>query len=100
MTNAENLLVTLSEECAEVQQDVAKALRFGIDGVNPFGDGAANSLNILTEYYQLTAVMDEILRLGVLPTLSEPEIERIKKDKLAKIKIYQQTSRELGLIVD
>lgn len=34
MTKIENLLVTLSEECAEVQQAVSKVLRFGKNNYN------------------------------------------------------------------
>ncbi len=35
MTSNENLLVTLMEECAEVQQAVSKMLRFGADNCDP-----------------------------------------------------------------
>ena len=51
MTKNENLLVTLSEECAEVQQAVSKVLRFGQDNYNPATPQVTNELEVLTEYY-------------------------------------------------
>ena len=35
MTREQHLLVILGEECAEVQQLVAKILRFGLDSYHP-----------------------------------------------------------------
>lgn len=35
MNTTEHLLVVLGEECAEVQQNIAKALRFGLDDHHP-----------------------------------------------------------------
>ena len=37
MNKQEYLLTCLSEECAEIQQAVSKALRFGLDNYNPNG---------------------------------------------------------------
>ena len=35
MTKIENLLVVTAEECAEIQQAISKAMRFGMDNYHP-----------------------------------------------------------------
>ena len=35
MTVYENLMVTAMEECAEIQKEISKALRFGINNHHP-----------------------------------------------------------------
>ena len=56
MTRTEHLLVCLAEEAAEIQQAVAKALRFGL------GDGypntkRTNARDIMLEFYDLGAII-------------------------------------------
>lgn len=66
MTKNENLLVTLMEECAELQQAVSKALRFGMDGCRPGSPDRNNEHDIMVEYYQLVAVMEMLNNDNVL----------------------------------
>ena len=98
MTREENLLVTLMEECAEVQQNVSKALRFGLGGHHPDAPEETNERSILTEYYQLVATMEMLLSDGYLKNLPVEEERRIKYDKKTKIRQYQEIAKELGLI--
>lgn len=96
MTKNENLLVTLMEECAELQQAVSKALRFGMDNHHPSAPGETNEMNIMTEYYQLVAVMDMLVVSGVLR--DGVPASQIKNRKRENVERYQQMSAELGLI--
>lgn len=59
MNESEHLLTCLAEECAEIQQAVTKALRFGLDDSRP---GATTSMTnaeeIAAEITDLMAVVD------------------------------------------
>lgn len=97
MTKKEHLLTVVMEECAEIQQAVSKALRFGMDGTNPCaGTGATNEENVLTEYYQLQAVFSLLFENHVL---REPDVARQKaiiNAKVAKLKKYMGVSQKRG----
>ena len=98
MTKSENLFVTLMEECAEVQQAVSKVTRFGSNGYNPAAPQKTNGADVLTEYYQLIAVMEMIIDRGILPQLDKDNIDRIKADKKLKVMHYQDVSCDIGCI--
>lgn len=98
MTKSENLLVTLSEECAEIQQAVSKSLRFGLDCHSPDTPMLTNERDIMVEYYQLIAVMGMLIDDGILHQLSADDAEAIIQMKKAKVEFYQSKSRELGCI--
>lgn len=100
MTRNENLLLTLAEECAEVQQSVSKVLRFGKSCCNPAVPNTTNELDVLTEYYQLTAVMEILLDKGVLSQLDDLTITKIKAEKKYKVEHYLDVSYRLGRVVD
>lgn len=97
MFKEENLLVTLMEECAEVQQAVAKALRFGLHRTSP-SERKTNADIIMTEYYHLVAVMEMLIREGVLLPYYSKDIETIKVNKKEKVWNYQELSKTLGCI--
>ena len=48
MTHAENLRVVAMEECAELQQAISKALRFGMDSCHPDKPDYSNERAIWT----------------------------------------------------
>lgn len=56
MTRQEQLLLIAMEECVEVAHRLSKALRFGMEEVQP-GQPLTNSQRIYDEYYQLRAVL-------------------------------------------
>jgi hypothetical protein len=95
MKQIENLLVTTMEECAEVQQDISKALRFGVDNHGPNTPLTTNGENIMTEFYQLTAMIMHLQSYNVLPTFSDEMITDIMQDKIKKVAKYQELSFEL-----
>lgn len=100
MTTGENLLITFSEECAEIQQAVAKGLRFGLDNHHPDHPDETNEADILTEFYQLQAVMDLLQETGTLKRLDEATIVGIKVAKWEKMRHYMAVSRECGRLKD
>lgn len=101
MTKAENLMMTAMEECAEIQQAFSKAMRFGMDNRNPLvADSATNMQNILTEYYQLTAVMQMLFENGVLEDISDDKKAKIIQSKKEKVKQHQAISRHLNLMTN
>lgn len=97
MTHNDNLLVTLMEECSEIQQATSKALRFGLDGISPT-ERKSNKDLILQEYYELTAIMDMLIDDGVLPRYSSEKVTDIKTNKKEKVWNYQILSKRIGRI--
>lgn len=85
MNQAENLLVNIAEECAEIQQAVAKALRFGLKNHhpddNPDDITSMNNYHIYKEYLQLSYLIRQAVSLGILPFLPTSEVEKIKSEK-------------------
>lgn len=96
MTSTEHLLVCLSEECAEVQQAIAKALRFGLP--NSGHEGTETNLERLNcEVNDLCAVINMLDCSGVLRKVHrESHMER----KQAKVIHYMNLARETGNICD
>ena len=98
MNNTENLLVIAMEEAAEIQQAIAKSLRFGMN--NHYAEQPTNSMCILTEYYQLQVIIEELQNREVLPNLTYDVVDSIKKAKIAKVNYYNEESRRCGRLND
>jgi hypothetical protein len=98
MTETEHLLSCLAEECAEIAQEVSKALRFGIDNVfaDARGDRTVRA-KIVSEYYDLLGVVDllkerKILELDAVEELTARDA---KREKLLRMLDY---AREVGAL--
>lgn len=98
MTKNENLLVTLMEECAELQQAVSKALRFGMDGCRPVNTERNNERDIMFEYYQLVSVMEMLISGNVLHEFSVADEALVKIQKKINVAQYQEISESAGTI--
>lgn len=81
------LLTILAEECCEVGQRVAKALRFGIDEVQT-GQNLTNAERIMQELGDVMAVIDQLESIGVV---DRPRITDFRVAKRPKLKSYLQT---------
>ena len=95
MNKEEHLLVCLSEECAEVQQAVSKALRFGLDDCRPRSN-ISNLEDIAKEVNHVHAVVELLIEnLGVPFTefCKRKEIAE-KKDKVKKFMEYAKKRGE------
>lgn len=95
MTENEHLLLCLAEECDEVGQRVMKALRFGLDEVQP-GQPLMNSERIVVELYDLIAVA-KILHARRVIAEPYPTAETIA-EKEAKITKFMAISRREGVL--
>ena len=81
MNRTEHLLVTLMEECAEVQQACSKALRFGLSDSYP-GKSESNANHIIRELTELLAIIDMLSEAKVLSNNINPDIKQLKIDKV------------------
>lgn len=91
MTRDELLLVQVMEECDELSQRVSKALRFGLEQVQP-GQELNNRDRIYQEYYDLRAVLG-MAGIDAWDTSSRAEVAEY--DKVQKVEKYLAFS--LGL---
>lgn len=93
MNRTEHILTVISEECAEIQKNVSKALRFGLDDTNP-NNGLTNAELLKREINDL---------FGMIELLSEDQygldmnFEReLINDKQKKFEKYLEYSKERG----
>lgn len=89
MNESEHLLCCLAEECAEVAQRVSKALRFGLDEVQP-GQSLTNAERIVGELVDLNAVVVMLVTRMTIPPL--PGAAGPYEAKRAKVSKYLEYS--------
>jgi NTP pyrophosphatase (non-canonical NTP hydrolase) len=93
MNRQEHLLTILGEECAELQQAIAKVLRFGID------DSYLGKLNrdcLLQEYNDIVAVAKMLSDEGIELNAYHVTMQ----DKQEKVERFMAVSRECGTLDD
>ncbi|MBX3053593.1 MAG: hypothetical protein KF753_19100 [Caldilineaceae bacterium] len=93
MNTTEHLLVCLAEECAEVQQAVAKALRFGLQG----GINTTNAEEIAREVSDLMAVLQLLEGRGIIEQSHNVEAIEQKKSRVVK---YMEHAKTKGTLID
>lgn len=94
MNKVEHLLVCLAEECAEIQQAVSKALRFGLDDGAPGGE-ITNAQDIAKECCDIVALIDLLEEEGVI--YNSGTIQAIEQKK-AKVKRYMEYAKMRGTL--
>jgi hypothetical protein len=97
MTRQDHLLVILMEECAEVQKECAKALRFGLDDWYAPAGPETNRESISREFDDLVATMDLLRHEGVIPFENEDNLHR-QDAKVAKIEKFLEYSEKAGTL--
>lgn len=98
MKQFENMLVTVSEECAEIQQAVSKALRFGLENHHPNNPDATNADDILHEFIQLQALIESLQEHGQLPAWDDFTVQTMKNNKIRNVAKWQEVSFECGTL--
>lgn len=101
MNTIEHQLTTLGEECAEIQQRISKALRFGLDEVEP-GQELNNRQRIAVELWDLIVVVADLQAKSVLGvwrdiSLSVDALDHIYA-KGKKLRRYMAYARECGTL--
>lgn len=91
MVTNEQLLTTLMEECAELQQVCNKILNFGVESDNPY-TGEVNWQLFQEEYAHITAVAQELYNRGVLP-LDQGKFLADVEHKIPKLQAWLETTQ-------
>ena len=99
MNRLEHLLVILMEECDELSQDTAKALRFGVHEQRDLPTSNAQRMN--QEYNDLAAVIGMInaemhLQGGGAIFNNDADMARAKRKKVEKYLKYSEECGTLG----
>ena len=96
MNRQEHILTIVAEECAEIAQRASKALRFGLDEIEP-GEDDDNFERMLAEFADLCGVL-ELVRPGAsiegMTKALRPKINA-KKDRVESFLSY---SKERGTL--
>lgn len=92
MNDTEHLLVCLAEECAEIQQAVAKSLRFGLEDNYKETTPAQD---IAREICDLIAVVELLEEAGVIEKTGTTQAIAKKK---ARVRHYMEYAREHGTL--
>lgn len=92
----EHLLLVLAEECAEVSQRITKALRFGLQEVQP-EQAMTNEQRICYELNDLLASIELLKQRGLLQLYPNGDMVELKKLKIRK---YMNYAREQGTLTE
>lgn len=98
MNRTEHLLAIVSEECAEIQQNVSKALRFGVDNHYPDKPGITNGNQILEGFHQLRAVIDMLVIGRYIQPISESKRNEVYRKKIEAVEKWEQYSKGIGTL--
>lgn len=97
MDRREHLLTCLAEECTEVGQRVAKALRFGLAEVQA-GQTLTNRQRIAEEYRDLVAVANILVEEGILAVHEMAVLQKDVDAKRTKIERFMEIGRREGVL--
>lgn len=81
----EYLYIVAMEECGELIQNISKCIRFGEYNHHPNRE-QSNAFELLTEYYQLQAVIEMLIKGGVFDDI----LEHFGNEKIEEIKRLKQ----------
>ena len=95
MNEVEHLLVCLSEECAEIQKAVSKALRFGLDDGYP-GENTTNLQDIIKELNDLEGVIQLLATHISFSDFGNPVEILKKKNKIIEFMDYARKRGKLN----
>lgn len=93
MNKKEYLLTCLIEECAEVQKEATKALRFGLN--DNWKERGPQALRIAYEFCDLISVYNALVKEGILEDVTTAEMIQMKQQRLNEFMGY---ARERGTL--
>ena len=96
MNTKEHLLTCLAEECAELQQAISKALRFGLQDRYP-GSNTTNAQDIAKESVDVLAVIDLLQEQGIISKPREPQAMVDAKRK--RVNEYMKYAKTTGALI-
>lgn len=94
MDRTEHLLICLAEECSEVSQRVSKALRFGLQEIQP-GQDLTNAQRIVGELVDLLAVVDMLENESVFEL---PHDQGALLRKQEKVRKFMDCAQQCGTL--
>lgn len=96
MNTQEYLLTHLAEEASEIVKDACKGLRFGLDDIDPNGDGTTNRERLINELNDMMAI---VKRLELEKIIPEGWLSAEKMDvKSFKIRRFEKYSEKRGTL--
>lgn len=96
MNNREYLLTCLAEECMEVAQRATKAIRFGLQEIQP-GQPHTNAERLTLELNDLWGVLAALRQSRIYQPVFDTDLQDAKVEKLNK---FMEYSRQLGCLND
>lgn len=97
MTEIQAILNQVMEECCEVGQRASKAIRFGLDEVQP-GQEMTNAERLVGEFIDLCVAMKELNDKGLIKLPADDEFDRAFEERMKKALRYRNYSRERGQV--
>lgn len=91
LTDLELAKTAVVEEAAEVTIEICKIERFGIDSVNPYGDGMSNRVNLAKEVGDLLGAID-FLREQIV--LDDAVIEGYRAKKPGQLRHFNDMVKD------
>lgn len=97
MKRQDHLLTIAAEECMEVGQRATKALRFGLDEIQP-GQDLSNADRLLQEYADLVGVLLMLAEYSPVfeDLLRSPKVADMAEAKRIKVEEFLAYSDSLG----
>jgi hypothetical protein len=96
MNRTEYLLTCLSEECAEVQKNVGKALRFGLNTRYKGSGSGINAQKITRELIDIDAIVSMLIGDKVLKPIDYNNFGKFQIAKIKKVERLMSCSRQTG----
>jgi len=96
MNRKEHLLLILAEECAELQQAVSKAMRFGLD--DRYNKVESNREEIVREYLHVLAAVTMLIEAGHLPRNTHEFHRKVMDEKIANVERFLEYAEQKGTL--
>jgi len=97
MNKQQLLLIQLAEELSEVQQSIAKALRFGLDDGYP-NSNKTNAEDIAQEFQEAIAVYSMLENTEKFTAIMPTKAIKIQEEKIAKVHKWLDYSKRNGIL--